>query len=497
MKPRICLIFCAGLLSMLLPAGATPGADGGMKTNSFDVDPGWEGFNNRVRPEKQTTVTQNFGYSTTNFAGKRAGEAGGTVQRAMTPAYYGAKIDPKSLEDKITASSTFAVTASGGSGGVFFGFFNPDKTGASSRPTNSLGMSMDFQGSGGRIAVYLITASNKVHGNFITPYIPGTYRPTPIKNDGSVRYTWKLNYDPAANKGNGRFVFTIKGDGKLPANFEGKVWTVDIPPELRRDTTTFTHFGMMNLLVDGNQTTLYFDDLTFNGRTESFDKDPGWDSSGNRGTYVEKEPHGAHNFGYTATNGGKRAGEIGGILWRHKSGGHYADSVGPLSLKDRLEARGKVILAVGATDADMRFGWFKAAANTPTEPNEGDARDFVGIHIGGPTRVGHYFLPEIITTEGGRQTSEGTRERPQAGPIMKQKRAYDFTFVYDPSGNGSINATLGEESVVLNLRAGLKDEGANLDRFGMLVVRPGGHHVKVYLDDLTYTTQSGRLQVER
>jgi hypothetical protein len=55
------------------------------KTEHFDKDPGWEGLNNRVMPAKLVTVTQDFGYSPTNFAGKEKGEIGGRVQRAGKP----------------------------------------------------------------------------------------------------------------------------------------------------------------------------------------------------------------------------------------------------------------------------------------------------------------------------------------------------------------------------------------------------------------------------
>src|SRR5439155_15294614 len=108
-------------------------------------------------------------------------------------------------------------------------------------------------------------------------------RPTPIKSDGSVRYTWRLDYDPKANGGNGQFKFTIKGDGTNPANFENRQLVVDIPAELRKDRTVFDHFGLMNLLVDGGVSSFYFDDLEFNGVREDFSQDPNWEGTRNRG----------------------------------------------------------------------------------------------------------------------------------------------------------------------------------------------------------------------
>ena len=467
------------------------------KSESFDRDPQWEGFNNRMKPQKPTAITQDFGYSSTRFAGKKAGEAGGVIQRSMTPAFYAKRIEPKTLNDKLSASGTFALTKSGGSCGVFFGWFNEKKTGSSSRPTNSLGMCFDLEPTGGRLAVYLITANNKCWGNFVTPYIPGTYRPTPIKSDGSVRYTWHLDYDPAANSGNGRFTFTIKGDGAQPANFENRHLVVDIPAELRKDETTFDHFGMMNLLVDGGSATMYFDDLQFNGATEDFSEDPHWDGSHNRGTFTESEPHGIQNFGFseTAIAGGK-PGEIGGIFWRDAKGGHYADRVGPLSLEDALEASGKVNLVIGGTDADVTIGWFHSQEKDGKESKveRTSVPNFLGVHIGGPTRVGHYFLPKVTTGTGNTMTAQASKTQPKAGPVMVQNKATDWSLAYDPKGNrgnGSIRVTLGDEPVMLDLPPGFKVQGASFDRFGMLVVPAGGHHVKVYLDDLKYTAGAG------
>ena len=126
-------------------------------------------------------------------------------------------------------------------------------------------------------------------------------------------------------------------------------------------------------------------------------------------------------------------------------------------------------------------------------PPQKSTPDFLGIHIGGPTRVGHYFLPHLITSAGHLHKPVATETKP-AGPVMKQKKTYDWSFVYDPQGNGgngTLQATLGDESVTHNLEPGVKSEGATFDRFGLLVVPEGGHHVKIYLDDLKYTAAAG------
>src|ERR1041385_3676696 len=99
--------FLFTLLTAFLAGEGISGAAGDpsvIKTKSFDRDPNWEGFNNRITPEKIPTIVQDFGYSDSNFAGKERGEIGGQVWRAAEPAFYADKIPPRTLNDKLTAS---------------------------------------------------------------------------------------------------------------------------------------------------------------------------------------------------------------------------------------------------------------------------------------------------------------------------------------------------------------------------------------------------------
>src|SRR2546421_1152218 len=89
-----------------------------LKAESFDKDPGWEGHNNRIVPERRPTVVQDFGYSMTNFAGKEKGELGGRITRASAPAYYADHIGPVTLDDKLSASGSFALTKTTPGGGI-------------------------------------------------------------------------------------------------------------------------------------------------------------------------------------------------------------------------------------------------------------------------------------------------------------------------------------------------------------------------------------------
>jgi hypothetical protein len=464
------------------------------RTETFERDPNWESFNNRIVQKELKTVVQDFGYR------RQAGqwEIGGQITRAAEPAWYAEKIGSKTLDDTLSASGTFLVTKTSGSAGVFFGFFRAQQPGAGGRPVSSLGLDFDFEPSGGRLAVRLITGKNQSCGTFITPFIPGKFRPTPIRNDGT-RYEWTLGYDPNAAEGRGRITFTLKSDGhkpgelekpELPDKFKEEArrrfpstteFAVDLPEGFKQQGTTFDHFGLMNMMKSGNAATIYFAELKCNGRSEDLSHEPNWDASGNRNTYKTALVAGAHNFGFTnSSNAGGRPGEIGGTFWRTAPYAYYADRVGRLTLDEPLEASGRVVLKVGAPDSDMFIGWFNSSNKTSEPAASGN---FLGIHVGGPTRVGHYFQPSMTTANGSKQQAK-------AGPVLEPGRVYHWSLSYAPtaqSGLGAIRVTLGDESVTLALRQGTRAEGATFDRFGLFNSTIGGQVVKIYVDDLQYT----------
>src|SRR5581483_8810931 len=314
------------------------------------------------------TVVQDFGYSKTHFAGQAAGELGGRVTRASAPAYYADKIGPVTLDQPLSAAGTFALTKTTPGAGIFFGFFRAEQPGAGGRPTASLGLDFDCEHSGARLAVRLITGRNQSCGTFVTPFLPGKFRPTPIRNDGT-RYRWTLDYDPQGAGGRGQFRFTIHGEEPKPGTFSNAdlpdrsreearrrfpdvtTFTVELPEGYRQQGTVFDHFGLMNLMKPGGWALIYFDDLRYLGRSQDFSQDPHWHAAGNQATYTAKDVNGAHDFGFSpTTHAGGRPGEAGGTFWRSGKYAYYADRVGPLTLDEPLQASGKVMLQSGAPD---------------------------------------------------------------------------------------------------------------------------------------------------
>ncbi|MBI3722065.1 MAG: hypothetical protein HY248_05880 [Fimbriimonas ginsengisoli] len=95
--------------SVLLVAGlaltaAEPQPKTILKTETFDRDPGWEGHNNRITPKRVFMVKQDFGYSTTHFAGLSAGESAPPGQTAVASVTHPEPRRPRRSSHAPTAS---------------------------------------------------------------------------------------------------------------------------------------------------------------------------------------------------------------------------------------------------------------------------------------------------------------------------------------------------------------------------------------------------------
>jgi len=103
----------------------------------------------------------------------------------------------------------------------------------------------------------------------------------------------------------GAFSFQLDG---------GRVFKLFVGKEERNAPVVMDRFGIFNFQLYGrhwefydNESTgtsseFYLGDLTVNGEKIDLSKDPGWEGVGNRVSFVDRDFHGRHDFGYSPTN---------------------------------------------------------------------------------------------------------------------------------------------------------------------------------------------------
>jgi hypothetical protein len=462
------------------PAGA---AEPRVVRETFSADPGWDGFRNRLAPEKRPLVRQDFGYRATNHAGgSRAGEIGGFVQRSPTAAYYAMPIAPKTLDDPLSASGKLAVRSAEGGSGVLVGWFKAPPP--SWRTPNSLGFRID--GNGGKFWMFYEygTARWRTGGGGAFEGEQYQRTPTPPFPADGQAHQWSLDYDPAAADGRGLITFRI----------DDRKYEVAVAEGHRDDGTTFDHFGIWNVQIPGDRVELYLDDLVVDGKKFSFDDDPRWQAVGNGAQFAERLIRPFHDFGYSATrHAGGEPGEFGGIVFRDERPAYCGAKTGRLTLDDELTASGKLALLKANSDSGVYIGWFDAATKQANQVPEHAARqkNYLGVLVEGPSRVGHYFRPGY----GGRDSSghnagETSAARRRWPLVYPDATVHTWTIHYRPQaagGAGQIEVIFDGHSDTMDLAAGDRATGASLDRFGIFNMQSGGHAVEIYLDDLSYT----------
>ena len=462
-----------------VPAGdGAPDAAPAAAVQHFDADPKWDGHRNRLKPDKLRITRQNFGYRTSFKAGgSRPGEIGGRVQRSIRPAYYAMPIRPRSLNNRMTASGTFAVHSDEGSTGTLFGWFNATES-RGWRTSNSLAFRID--GNGGKYWVFFEygTADWMTGGKgcFEGEAYQRT-RTRPFAADGTPHH-WTLVYDPDANGGAGLITFTL----------DAKEYQLPLAPGHKERGAAFDRFGIFNQQTTGGAMDVYFDDVEVDGRLFDFEVDPRWEGMGNDAEYEDNVLRPLHDFGFSPTHfaGGKAAGELGGLVWRDERPAYYADEVGPLTLDDPLSASGKLAFTAAGSDSGVYLGWFNSKAKRAKDvvKQDHDVGSFLAVMVEGPSRVGHYFRPAY-------RNADANGSVPDEGPIIRPDgKVHDWAIRYDPAGaggNGRITVTYDGKEQALDLRLGDKARGATFDRFGLFNHQSGGNYVYLYVDDLRYT----------
>ena len=468
-------------VAVCLLASALSAGEPGIVEFRFDTDPGWDGYRNRLLPEKLRTIKQDFGYRTTNHAGgENPGEIGGELQRAFEKAYYAMPIPEATLHDRLEASGKFSVPFADSSSGIMFGWFNKDSKGW--RTPNSLAIRVD--GNSAKYWVFYEYGTRKWGTGGGGAFEGERYQTTPTKPfpaDGGV-HEWSLVYDPEANDGLGMVTFTI----------DGKTWKpILLPPGHKTEGAVFDRFGLFNVQIAGERMEIYFDDVTLNGRRLEFNEDPRWEAFETGAEYEERVVRPFHDFGFSDTShAGGEPGEIGGIIFRDEQPAYYATEIEKRTLDDELFASGRIAFLAAGSDSGMHIGWFNSASkrNQTRSEHEEPLKNTLGITLEGPSRVGHYFRARYSNSQGdGAAPTEDPaagRERPV---ILPDGKAHEWTLRYDPAGaggNGRITVLLDGEKHTLDLQPEHRQAGATFDRFGLFNLQAGGHHVHVYLDDV-------------
>lgn len=458
------------------------------RVERFDMAPRWDSLNNHADVPKPRIVRQDFGYSKTNHAGREVGEMGGYISSAAEPAYYAKKTPVQTFADSLSASGTLAC--SDGRFHALIGWFNADTINEWRTPST---IALRISGRGDVFYAWVEYATSRWRAGGDSPQsFPMRRDPKTQKNvlqgfssKGAV-HRWSLRYDPKGNNGAGVVTATIDGQTAICHLEKGH----------KDDGATFNRFGLLNVMksatVGGE---VWLDNVTINGQTEDFAKDPGWEEFHNRRVHESTNVRPRFDFGYTPTRyaGGQKKGELGGLVFRGDCRfpdkmAYYGDRLETLTLAKPLKASGKVSMRRGVTDSTVLFGFFHAKDSMTVNPAQDCSlpQNFLGIVVDGPSREGFYFSPAYRTNGSGH--GHAVNNRPPH--IYPDGKAHDWTLEYSPTsadGKGRIILTLDGESVTLELTEGHKAAGAHFNRFGLVTTWIDGNGQHIYFDDLTYT----------
>ena len=461
-------------------------AAGKEKVERFDRDPGWDGQNNRATLEKRT-IKQDFGYSRTSHAGGRPGEIGGHITPAAEPAWYARKIEPKTFNDVLSASGRLRCD---GRGHLLIAFFNADTAREWRTPSS---VAIRLLGRGDVFYAYVEYATGKWRAGGDSPGGFATARDETgrmnLRGFPADRvHEWTLKYGPTGNRGGGSITVTLGGETAICHLDAGH----------KADGATFNRFGLLPVLksADGGGE-VWLDDVTVNGQTDDFSRDPRWEGVNNRREYVTADVRPRFDFGYSPTrhSGGLAAGELGGLVFRgdcrHREKlGAYGDRLRELTLDRPLQASGKVALRRAVSDSTVLIGFYHSKDSLRVNPSQssGWPVSFLGVAVEGPSREGFLFYPAYRFRSGAQGYANGD-DRPH---ILPDGRPHDWSLTYDPKaadGRGRMTVTLDGKAVTLDLGPKDRDQATRFDRFGIVTTWIDGNAQRIYFDDLTYTCE--------
>ena len=232
-------------------------------------------------------------------------------------------------------------------------------------------------------------------------------------------------------------------------------------------------------------------------KTETFDRDPGWECVNNRPAERKDEPVTVRqDFGFSPTShaGGAAPGEIGGFVQAAAEPAFYGRIIPDATLEQPLSASGTLAVADGGTH--LLIGFFNAST-----VNEWRTPNTLAIRVNG--RGDHFFGYVEYCTSRWRAGADHPQpfpfdQDPQTGRktptgFASGRKVHQWSLAYDPAGNnggGAITATIDGRTSVCHLDPGHKADGAKFNRFGILnVMKSVDGGTELYLDDVTVNGQ--------
>jgi hypothetical protein len=218
-------------------------------------------------------------------------------------------------------------------------------------------------------------------------------------------------------------------------------------------------------------------------KTESFDRDPGWEGVNNRPR--QEAVAIKQDFGWSQTDHAGALGEIGGLVTAAGEAAYYGLPTGPHTLADKLTASGTIY--VGPGGSHLLVGFFnKDTVGAWRTPNT------LALRINGRGDDHFYAYVEYCTSKwrAGGDTTPFPRETRDDGQIVgfATRRAVPWTLTYDPrgdTGRGVITATIDGKEAACVLDEGHKSDGAALTHFGILnVAKSADNSGLIYIEDL-------------
>ena len=451
-----------------------------LRTENFNVDPGWDGHNNRSNFFGPAGVNQNFGYGSNRIGGTINPTGSDTTVVPSREAFYFAQtVSNSNFNTMLTATGTLN---NNGGGNSWIGFFN-SATANEWRSANSLGLRI--YGRGNHFLAYPEYGTSKWRAGADGFVSGGNEVQFPV----NANLLWSLTYDPAGNA----------GGGSITAVINGQTVTKNLDAGHKLDGATFNRFGMgaVNKSWD-SPGQLFLDSLNVNNTgTQSFTGSaPGWSGVNNIASYNTNNVRFRFDFGYDATRQAAGGNFFRGDSRQANTMAFYGDELDQtLTLNQPLHAQGKVTFSRGVTDSTVHLGFFHNTDSVRVSNAQAMStpENFVGVTIEGPSAEGFFFYPSYNTDAEG-QGSGGNRGS-GAPYIYPDGATHNWTLDYNPdgnNGNGQIIVSLDGQQGTMNLAPGDKQNiGAHFNRFGFITPHIDGNGQTVFVDDVTYTVGFG------